>query len=45
MDGIVKINIILKNYLKLYRLRKSGSTQEYLNPSLFSNSNKFIANK
>ena len=45
MDKIIKINIILENCLKLYKLRKLGFTQKYFNLLLFSNNNKFIINK
>ena len=45
MDRTAKAGIIPGDRLKLYRLRKLGSAQEYLNPSLFNNSNKSTANK
>ena len=45
VNKTVKTGIIPGNYLKLYKLRKLGFIQKYLNLLLFNNSNKFIINK
>ena len=45
MDKVIKANTILKNHLKLYKIKKLRSTQEYLNPILLNNNKKSSTNK
>ena len=40
MDKAAKTNIIPGDHLKLYKLKKLGFVQEYLNPLLFNNNNE-----